>query len=631
MRLGARYLGNCRCEFIVWAPFLEEVSVHTVSPLNCTVPLVKDSWGYWTAALDGIPPGTRYLYQLGDMLERPDPASHYQPEGIFGPSEVVDHAEFLWTDDDWRGIPLEELVLYELHVGTFTPEGTFDSILPRLEDLRDVGVNTIVLMPVGQFPGGRNWGYDVVYPFAVQNTYGGPRGLKRLVNACHQHGIAVHLDVIYNHFSPEGTHFHEFGPYWTGVYGCPWGKVVNFDQAYSDEVRNYFLENVLFWLRDYHIDGLRIDAVHFIFDFSAKHFLEEVVERVRDFSAEQGREIHLVAEGSWNDTRYIRSRECGGYGMDATWCDDFHHAIFAILGGGTLGYGQDFGATGDLVKTLKEGFVYSGQYCPSLKRRYGSSTADIHPSKLIAFIQNHDLIGNRMLGERIGELVPFEAQKLAAGTVLLSPYIPLLFMGEEYGERSPFLFFVSYSDPELIDACIRGRRMDFEELLQWSGEPPNPQAVETFERSRLVWERRKAGKHAVLLKFYSTLLRLRKTIPALSHSARENTDVWGLEEERLVFLHRWYGGSGAFCIFNYNMRDVAFRGDLPGGPWLMSVDSASEGWGGPGSRMPERIDAPQDLTIPRFSLALYVRADQHDLQDCPVQDTTDPERSHAGR
>lgn len=604
MNIGAEYLGKGRCKFVLWAPFLKHVAVRIVSPNEQFIPMSRDENGYWNTLADEIYPGTLYFYRLEDTLDRPDPASNFQPQGVHGPSQVIDHNSFQWKDENWSGISIEKMIIYELHVGTFTAQGNFEAIIPKLDELCNLGINAIEIMPVAQFPGKRNWGYDGVYPFAVQNSYGGSDGLKKLVNACHNRGLAVILDVVYNHLGPEGNYLRDFGPYFTEKYKTPWGMAVNFDDDYSDDVRNYFIQNALYWFRHYHIDALRIDAIHAIYDFSAKPFLQELSEKVEAFCQQQGRKFYLIAESDLNNEKVIRPRESGGYGIDAQWCDDFHHCLHTLLTGEKKGYYLDFGKIEHLVKSLREGFVYSWQYSAYRKRHHGSCSKDRPAHQFIVFCQNHDQVGNRMLGERLSTLVSFEALKLAAGAVIFAPYIPLIFMGEEYGEQSPFLYFVSHSDPDLITAVREGRKAEFKKF-QWQGEPPDPNDVDTFIQSRLKWEKRTEGKHRVLLDFYKLLIRLRKKIPALAILNKSNLEVSGMEEERLLFWRRWHQESQIFCVMNFNKKDSSFYASLPEGSWKKIVDSSEETWGGEGSLMPERIKPGQNLTVRALSFALY--------------------------
>ncbi|MCI0665474.1 MAG: malto-oligosyltrehalose trehalohydrolase [Acidobacteria bacterium] len=515
MRIGAYYLGAGKCRFIVWSPNCKEVTLRIVSPTERSIVMTGDEWGYFRVEVENIFPGTQYFYRPGPDLEHPDPASQYQPLGVHGPSEVVDHQSFQWEDDDWKGINLSNLITYELHIGTFTREGTFDAVIDRLDDLLELGINAIEIMPIAQFPGERNWGYDGVYPFAAQHSYGGPQGLKRLVNACHQRGLALLLDVVYNHLGPEGNYLARFAPYFNDKYRTPWGSAINFDDLSSDGVRNYFIENALYWLREYHIDGLRLDAIETIGDRSAQPFLQELADRVRQFARHSGRQVHLIAESDLNDPRVISRKQQGGFGLSAQWNDDFHHALHTLLSGERQGYYADFGKIEHLVKAYREGFVYSGEYSVYRRRRHGATSAKNKSQKFIVFAQNHDQIGNRAQGERLSNLITFESLKLAAGAVMLAANLPMLFMGEEYGEDSPFLYFVSHGDPALVEAVREGRHAEFAEFHQ-RGETPDPQSPETFLRSKLKWEVRRQGHHGVLLEFYRSLINLRRSLPALS-------------------------------------------------------------------------------------------------------------------
>jgi maltooligosyltrehalose trehalohydrolase len=604
MRIGANYLGNRRCEFVVWGPFLKDVMVKIISPKEQTIRMEKDGTGYRKVVTDDVSPGALYFYKLDGLLERPDPASNFQPRGVHGPSQVMGHGAFKWTDENWPGVPLEEMVIYELHVGTFTRNGTFKAIIQRLDDLCDLGVNAVELMPITQFPGERNWGYDGAYPFAVQNSYGGPKEMKRFVNDCHRRGMAVILDVVYNHLGPEGNYLGDFGPYFSEKYKTSWGYALNFDGAYSDDVRNFFIENALYWLREYHADALRLDAIHAIYDMSAKPFLQELAEKVEEFSSQKGRKFYLIAENDLNDVKVVRSRKSGGYGIDAAWCDDFHHSIHTLLTGETAGYYADFGKVEHLVKALREGFVYSWQYSPYRKRRQGSSSKGIPGRQFVVYSQNHDQVGNRMLGERLSKLVSFEALKLAAGVTLLSPYIPLLFMGEEYDEESPFLYFTSHSNRDLINAVKEGRKADFQ-AFRWEGEPPDPQSQRTFLRSKLKWEMRKEGKHKTLLKFYRRLIQLRREIPAVSNLDKTSLEVSGTERERLILLRRWRDRNQVLCVMNFNKVGTTFRASPPKGSWEKIIDSSERVWGGRGPSMPEEIMKKQDLIMMPLSFVLY--------------------------
>ncbi len=602
MKIGAHYLSDGRCEFSVWAPNLEAVAVQIVSPQEHLLPMQKDEWGYWKTTAQGVEPGTLYFYQLnGD--NRPDPASHFQPKDVHEASSVVDHNQMQWSDANWSGIPLEEMIIYELHVGTFTPEGTFEAIIPRLKDLKELGVNAIEIMPVAQFPGDRNWGYDGVYPFAVQNSYGGPAGLKKLIDAAHQQGISVILDVVYNHFGPEGNYTSQYGPYMTETYKTPWGMAMNFDDARSDGVRNYFFENALYWFQNYHFDALRLDAIHAIYDLGAKHFLQELAEKVATLSKSVGRKLYLIAESDLNDVRVIREPELGGHGMDAQWSDDFHHSLHTLLTGEQIGYYQDFGKCEQLAKAYKESFIYSWEYAPHRQRFHGSDASDRPGHQFVICTQNHDQVGNRMLGERLSTLVSFEALKLAAGALLLSPNVPLLFMGEEYGEEAPFLYFVSHTDPDLVKAVREGRKKEFS-AFHLEGEYKDPESHDTFHESQLKWNWQE-GKQKVMREFYQHLIQLRQSIPALKNLDRKNLEASAIEQDKLLFLHRWNAKSKIFCIMNFNDKDVNFKPTLPNGNWQKILDTSESKWMGSGPTMPDKLIAEQLLTIRPQSFALY--------------------------
>jgi maltooligosyltrehalose trehalohydrolase len=605
MKVGATYLGNNHCEFTVWAPLLRSVTVEIVAPEKRSIPMEQDERGYWKVKAENIAPGTEYLYQLEGETTRPDPASQFQPQGVHAPSQVIDHSTFNWNDADWTGIPLENLIIYELHVGTFTPEGTFTAIIPRLKELQEIGINAIELMPVAQFPGDRNWGYDGVYPFAVQNSYGGVDGLKELVDACHQQGMTVILDVVYNHFGPEGNYTSNFGPYFTPTYQTPWGGAMNFDDAHSEGVRNFFIENALYWLRESHIDALRLDAIHAIYDLGAKHFLAELAEKVEAFSQQQGRKFYLIAESDLNDVRVIRPKELGGHGIDAQWSDDFHHVLHVLLTGEQGGYYQDFGGCQQLEKAFRESFVYAWDYSPFRKRYHGSFAGDRPAAQFVVCSQNHDQVGNRMLGERLSQLASFEALKLSAATVLLSPYIPLLFMGEEYGEEAPFLYFVSHSDPDLIQAVREGRKKEFKDF-HLEGEPPDAESSDTFLKCKLNWQLRQEGKHQVLLNLYRRLISFRRQIPALKQLERQNLEVSSDETKQLFSFRRWCQNSQIFCLMNFSQEMATWDAALPEGNWQKRLDSADSEWMGTGSTLPQTLTQQQNLNLQPQSFALYI-------------------------
>lgn len=607
-RLGANYMGGGRCCFLVWAPNAQKVEVHLLGEQERLQPLRGIERGYYEETAEGVEPGTLYTYKLNGEKGLPDPASRLQSQGVHGPSQVVD-SRFPWDDGHWFGMPLEKYIIYELHVGTYTEKGTFEAIIDRLEYLQELGITAIELMPVAQFPGERNWGYDGVFPFAVQNSYGGPQGLKKLVNACHGCGLAVVLDVVYNHLGPEGNYLGQFGPYFTERYRTPWGKALNFDGAWSDEVRRYFIENALYWVREFHVDALRLDAVHAIVDHSPRPFLEELAMEFHEEAKRLNRQIWLFPESAANDARLIRSPELGGYGMDAQWNDDFHHALHVLLTGQRHGYYMDYGGFQQLVKAFQEGFVYSGEYSEFRRQRHGTSSRDIPAQRFIVFAQNHDQVGNRMLGERMGQLISFEQVKLAAGLVLFSPFVPLLFMGEEYGELAPFQYFVSHSDRALVEAVRQGRKEEFA-AFGWRGEPPDPQAEATFVRSKLNHALRNEGRHAVLLAFYKELLRLRRAVPALARLSKEGLEVRGYSRKRVLFVRRWSRADEVFGVFNLSETPSSVAHPIVPGHWAKLVDSADGKWQGQGSSLPEEFESEGEkiLSIGENTFAWYERA-----------------------
>lgn len=572
--------------------------------------MAPEGRGYWFLACPDLGPAEPYLYALGDRPGRPDPASRFQSNGVHGPSSAWDHEAFRWTDAAWKGLPLGEMVIYELHIGTFTPEGTFDGAIGKLDYLKDLGVNCLEVMPVGQFPGQRGWGYDVAYPFAVQASYGGPDGFKRLVDACHAKGLAILLDVVYNHLGPEGNYLGEYGPYFTDAYRTPWGRALNLDGPDSGPVRDYFIANALYWLRDYHLDGLRLDAIHQIHDESATPFLADLTREVEDFSRRDGRVRWLVAESDLNDTRVVRERAAGGFALAAQWLDDFHHCVDAMLHKDRSDYRDDYGGPYQLVKAYREGYVYSGEWCPTRRRRFGRSSADRPGREFVVFIQNHDQVGNRLTGERISVLSSFEANKLAAAAMLVSPYIPLLFMGEEYGETNPFLFFADYGDAGLREAVREGRKREFG-FLAASGETPDPMDESTFRASRLDWDKPGRDRHRPHLEWYKALLALRRAVPALRRPDKDNLEVTGLD--RVFFLRRGESGvagastSEAAVLLNFNAHAAEARLQVSGqeGTWVLALDSADSRWGGPGSAAPAEAGPRDAICLLPYSAVIY--------------------------
>lgn len=604
-RLGATAMGDNSCHLLVWAPRVKSLEVSICSSEPRRVPMEAVGCGYFSAVVEGIAAGTRYRYRLDQEKERPDPASRYQPQGVHGPSEIVDR-DFGWTDFSWKGLSLEKYVLYELHVGAFSSQGTFEAIIPRLPSLGELGITAIELMPVAQFPGDRNWGYDAVFPYAVQVSYGGSAALKNLVNECHRHGIAVVLDVVYNHLGPEGNYLADFGPYFTDTHQTPWGDAINFDKAESDEVRRYFIENALEWITDYHVDALRLDAVHAIRDGSTRTFLGQLSQAVHDRAKQLDRKIYLIAESHENDARLISGLELGGAGCDAVWNDDFHHSLHVVLTGEQNGYYEDFHSVEDLAKCYRDGFLYSGQYARFWRKHRGNSSEHIPAERFLVYAQNHDQVGNRAEGERLTHGLSFEHLKIAAGAILLSANIPLLFMGEEYGELAPFQYFVSHSDPQLVEAVRRGRREEFRRFA-WEGEIPDPQSEETFLRSKLRWNLQAGGQHQILRRFYRQLLGLRRDVPALAKLDKHSMRVTC--SENTLLLERWHGSSQAMVPFRFSEKSGELTLALGAGRWEKVLDSTDWQPGGVVSKPEPSVSDSRgqvQLTLRPWSFCVFV-------------------------
>ncbi|HYP14298.1 MAG TPA: malto-oligosyltrehalose trehalohydrolase, partial [Bryobacteraceae bacterium] len=589
-RPGALYLGNSRCSFRVWAPAAEQVTVEVYTPSPKTLKLERADHGYWVGVLEHTEAGARYKYRIDNRSPLPDPASKSQPDGVHEPSEVVDE-EFAWSDSGWHGLPIENYVIYELHVGTFTPEGTFDAAIDYLPYLKGLGITAVEVMPVAQFPGSRNWGYDGVYPYAVQNTYGGPAAFKRFIDAAHALELAVVLDVVYNHLGPEGNYVQQFGPYFTSRYKTPWGDAVNFDGDDGTGVRNFFVQNAIYWIRDLHVDGLRLDAVHAIYDSSERHILADIGAAVHEIGRKTGRIVTVIAESDLNQPHIVTSLREGGYGLDAQWSDDFHHAMHTKLTGERSGYYEDFGSTQDVAEALEHGFVYRGQFSKHRGREHGADPSSLPGSSFVICLQNHDQIGNRMLGERLSQLVPFDDLKLSAASMLLSPYLPLVFMGEEYAESAPFLYFVHHSDPALVEAVRKGRRQEFASF-GWGAEVPDPQGESTFESSKLNHSLRNDGASAVLLEWYRTLLDLRRHTPSLSNLSRENTRVERMGSGEVIAMWRMHRAASTLVLMNLNSENETIEIEGASGDWTTMLDSAARRWRGDGSTLQSATGVP---------------------------------------
>ncbi len=598
--VGAFYQDDGRCDFRVWAPLKEQVELLLLQPEEKVYAMEKDEGGYWSVTINNARPGIPYFFVLDKTMQRPDPASVEQASGVHGPSTVA-RRSFSWHDDDWTGIERQDLLIYELHTGCFTAAHTFTGIISKLDYLQQLGITAIELMPVGQFPGNRNWGYDGVYPFAVQYSYGGIDGLKQLVDAAHRAGIAVLLDVVYNHLGPEGNYLADYGPYFTDAYKTPWGRALNFDGAWCDGVRNYFLQNALMWLDEFRIDGLRLDAVHAIRDHSAHHFIQQLHEEVNALEKRTGRRKLLIAEIDLNNVRYIQPVNKGGYGLDAQWIDEFHHALHSVLSGETNGYYEDFGKCMHIEKAFRDTYVYNGIYSPHRKRVFGSASVNNAFDQFVVFAQNHDQVGNRLLGDRLTGIVSFEALKLAAATVLLSPYIPLLFMGEEYGEKNPFLFFCSYESDELVEIVRKARKEEFA-YFHFNSNFPDPQAEDCFRQSTLSWNTEEEHA-AILLRFYQTLIAFRKTQPAMQYRGRDGLKVHPVENDVLL-AERFHDNQHIYQVFNFSKQQQHY---LPA--WNNAAgkvfDSAAAEWLGPGATGVSVLQAGQELLLQPESVVVY--------------------------
>jgi maltooligosyltrehalose trehalohydrolase len=507
--------------FEVWAPRPDRVELVLD---QVRTPMQRGDDGWWWAEVTDAGPGTRYGYSLDGGPPRPDPRSMHQPDGVDGLSAVVDHGAFAWTDHAWRGVPLAGAVLYELHVGTFSDAGTFDGAIEHLPHLVELGVDAVELLPVAEFSGSRGWGYDGVDLFAPHHAYGGPDGLKRFVDACHEVGLGVVMDVVYNHLGPSGNHLAAFGPYFTDTHQTPWGDAVSYDAADSGEVRRFVVDNALHWLRDFHCDGLRLDAVHAIVDDSATHLLEEIATAVHALGAQVRKPLWVVAESDRNDPHTVRSTEAGGQGLDGAWADDLHHAIHVALTGESSGYYEDFVAEDALPVALQQAWLFDGRWSPARRRVHGRSPAGLPPHRFVVCTQNHDQVGNRALGERLSQLVSPDRLRIAAALLLTTPFTPLLWQGEEWGASTPFQYFTDHADPDLGRAVSEGRRGEFA-AFGWDPEQvPDPQDPATFERSKLAWEELEAAPHAELLDWYRRLIRLRREVPDIT-DPRVTTDA----------------------------------------------------------------------------------------------------------
>ena len=605
--LKERLLGICFSEtdsvsVRIWAP--KAISLAVVIPSRGSViSLEKDLNGYWEAEAAPLKNGDQYHLLLDGHRVLPDPTSLYQTDGVHGESTVFDPHLYHWKDQSWIPRPLADYIIYEIHTGTFSDRGDFEGIIDKLDHLVELGITAIEIMPIAQFPGDRNWGYDGVFPYAVQNSYGGPQGFMELVDACHAKGLSVILDVVYNHFGPEGNYFESFGPYFTDKYQTPWGKAINFDDAGCDGVRDFFLENALMWFRDFHVDALRLDAVHAIKDLSARHILQDLSQAVQELGKHLGKTLHLIVECDLNDPRFLESPDKNGYAMDAQWIDEFHHALRVTAGEKAQGYYEDFSGLQSLAKAFTAAYVYDGQYSKHRDKRFGGSATGLPGDKFVVFSQNHDQVGNRMLGERSSVLYSFHMLKLLAGTVMVSPYLPMLFMGEEWAAQNPFLYFVSHTDPELIKAVREGRKSEFAAFHQ-EGEAPDPESEETFLRSKLDWELLQQHQGQVLFKFYKKLIALRKALPVLHNGDRNQLSVKCFPAQNCLALERWDDKTRVMCFMNFSnaIQSVSVAESLVN--YSCVLDSSDPQWSGPIATSLNFTTQP-NLTLQPESIIIY--------------------------
>jgi maltooligosyltrehalose trehalohydrolase len=529
--------------FGVWAPTAQRM---TLLWRDQRLPMDgPNKRGWWALNVAEACCGDEYAFLIDDdETPYPDPRSLQQPKGVHGPSRLYDHSLFEWHDQLWRGSPKTGAIIYELHIGTFSEAGTFDGAIEHLDYLQDLGITHVELMPIAEFAGDRGWGYDGVALFATHEPYGGPNGLKRFVDACHAHCLSVILDVVYNHFGPVGNYTNRFGPYLTKKHKTPWGDAVNLDGPGSDEVRRFFCDNAIMWLRDYHCDGLRFDAVHAFIDLSAVHFMEQLSSEVDRLSATIGKELYLIAESDLNDPRVIRPREALGYGMDSQWSDDFHHSLFSIMytKDRGRGYYDDFGTMGDLHKALKHAFVFDGQYSGYRKRRHGRLAEGLSAHHFVHFGQNHDQVGNRALGERLEHLCGVDAAKVSLGIVLMAPYVPMLFMGEEFAATAPFMYFADHDDEDMRRMVSEGRKREFADFGFDGDEIPNPEDESTFVASKLNWDEATLdpaqGKHAEMLSWTKSLIALRRCTICLNDGSMQHLVVSTDEQRKTLIMER---------------------------------------------------------------------------------------------
>jgi maltooligosyltrehalose trehalohydrolase len=607
LRFGARPRDDRSVEFRVWAPNVTSLAVRILGDRPRTVPMSCSRDGEFTTSISDVSEDSEYFYVLEGERERPDPVSRWLPGSVHSPTRILNPDSFRWTDQTWQGIPLKDFIIYELHPGTFTAAGTFESAIARLPHLRDLGITAIEIMPVAEVPGNRNWGYDGASLYAPQSTYGGPDGLKKLVDACHQHELAVVLDVVYNHLGPEGNYLPEFAPCFTDAHHTPWGKAINFDGPGSDGVRRFFIDNALYWLTEYHIDALRLDAIHGIYDFGARHFLDELSEAFQNQAQRLNRKAWLIAESDLDDVRIINPRSQGGYAVDAQWHDDFHHALYALLTGEREGFLVDFGSLAELAKSVCDGFVLDWKYSRYRQRHHGSSSKSRPGEQFVGFIQNHDQIANTSGGKRLASLVSEGQLKLAAVLTLCSPFLPLLFMGEEYGETAPFFYFTSFEDTDLANAVREGRKRELGSHYS-ERDFADPQVLSTFERCKLDWSKIEAAPHSGILRLHRDLIALRKRHPSLSNCRKDLTEIRFDEQAKVLVMKRSDpDGEGSLLVLNFSAEAHSIQVGVDVREWTEVLSTAADKYSADPKPSIETAASPStDVQLAGFEAVIYM-------------------------
>jgi len=560
--------------FRVWAPKVKKLSLCITNDANRHYEMKQEPHGYYSCTIETDLWPLEYMYLIDDTTLRPDPASRWQPYGVHKASRVYDHNSFIWKDSSWHAPSLEEYIIYELHVGLFTEGETFEAIIEKLGHLKQLGITAIELMPVGEFAGCRNWGYDATYPYAPHHSYGGPEGLKKLINACHLQGLCVIVDVVYNHLGPEGNYLAQFGHYFTDSYKTPWGEAINYDGPHSDPVREYFIHNALHWLVEYHVDALRLDAIHAIFDKSALHILKEIEQEFQNMASKLGKKAYLIAESDLNDVKILNPWEKGGYALDSQWNDDFHHAIYALFTKNSWGYFQDFGDISQLAKAIDAGYVYDGIWSEYRQKRFGSSTVDCPGKQFVISLETHDQIANASQGKRFHKLVSSEQYRLASMILFCAPNIPFLFMGQEWASDAPFLYFTSFDDEDLAHAVAKGYS---KENLVPGGDLKalDPQNEKRFLDSKLNWKELQTSEKSIILSFYEELISLRKKCACLSNCRKDLTKTFYDEENNFLILCRSDAdGSKAVLVANCSDTDQEVPHTFEKGKWELAFTSS---------------------------------------------------------